>query len=465
MEAPGGKQSGFLLCIAIEGFAGDDVLRRGCRTEGGGWAALQVSGKAGKTPENDLVGVAGFEPATPASRTQQTPPNAQQLQRLNETLDDGTGRENLNDLGPSCKSRSNSADTSEEFDDTAPDAEEFDDTAPDSPEEASADAITPVPPNLFHGPHHEASAAPSEFRLIPLAAITIPEGRLRGVIEEFMPAMTESAICVGQIQPPTVRPDRLNVGNFELVCGRQRIEAARRMGLGSILCRVVELTDTEAELWEIDENLIRAALSPAQEAIYMNKKLALHEQKFGKAKARGAIAANAVMGRDASANLADAFTKETAEKMGTSVRTVQRIVQRAALNGQADLTRVAGTSLDRKTELDCLAQLPPVTRETLIEQAEAGMDVSAVRERELLDALNTPAAASSETATETEPAKDPDAGATAGNFTDETDSEVAELEALKAAWLGASDSARAKYLQWLAETQNQSGVMPNTWIG
>jgi len=75
-----------------------------------------------------------------------------------------------------------------------------------------------------------------------------------------MPAMTESAACVGQIQPPTIRPDGLNPGNFELVCGRQRIEAARRMGLESILCRVVELSDTEAEMWEIDENLVRAAV-------------------------------------------------------------------------------------------------------------------------------------------------------------------------------------------------------------
>jgi ParB/RepB/Spo0J family partition protein len=400
--------------------------------------------------------VAGFEPATPASRTQQTPPDTEQLQRLNETPDDGTEHENLNDLGPSFKSRSNSADSSEELGLPAPDA----------PEDAPA-GFTPLPPNLLHGPSDEATGAPSEFRPVPLDAITIPDGRLRGVIEELMPAMTESASALGQIQPPTVRPDGQNVGKFELVCGRQRIEAARRMGLESILCRIVELSDTEAEMWEIDENLVRAALSPAQEALYMDKKLALHEELNGKAKAKGAIAANAVMGRasDASAKLADAFTKETAKKMGTSVRTVQRIVQRAALNGQANLTRVAGTSLDRKTELDCLAQLPPVTRETLIEQAEAGMDVSAVRERELLDALDTPTAADNETAAEPESAKDPDAGATTGDFADPAESEAAELEALKAAWLGASDSARAKYLQWLAETQNPSGVMPNTWIG
>jgi hypothetical protein len=61
--------------------------------------------------------------------------------------------------------------------------------------------------------------------------------------------------------------------------------------------------------------------------------------------------------------------------------------------------------------------------------------------------------------------KDPDVGAMAGNSTDHTDSEAAELEVLKAVWLGASDSPRAKFLQWLAETQNRSGVMLNTWIG
>jgi hypothetical protein len=315
-------------------------------------------------------------------------------------------------------------------------------------------------------PRNEANTVPkSEFQQVPLSSITIPERRLRGVVEGFTSDMTRSAVSIGQIiQPPTVRP--LDLENVELVCGLQRIEAARRMGLTSILCRVVELTDSEAELWEIDENLIRAALSPAQEAIYVDKKLGIHEQMFGKAKAKGAVAANAVMGRDfdASASLADAFTKQTAKKMGASVRTVQRIVQRAAKNGQADLIRVTGTSLDRKAELDALAQLPPITRETLIERAEAGVEVSAVSERELLAALEAPTAGASGNAAEPELAN-PDADATDDNSIDPANSEAAELEALKAAWLGASDSARAKYLLWLAETQNQSGVMTHTWLG
>src|SRR3954451_2748259 len=34
------------------------------------WLALKMLGKEGKKPNDYLVGVAGFEPATPASRTQ-----------------------------------------------------------------------------------------------------------------------------------------------------------------------------------------------------------------------------------------------------------------------------------------------------------------------------------------------------------------------------------------------------------
>jgi hypothetical protein len=48
---------------------------------------LQVSGKAGKTPENDLVGVAGFEPATPASRTSLPVGKHQQNQRISKSFD------------------------------------------------------------------------------------------------------------------------------------------------------------------------------------------------------------------------------------------------------------------------------------------------------------------------------------------------------------------------------------------
>jgi hypothetical protein len=119
---------------------------------------------------------------------------------------------------------------------------------------------------------------------------------------------------------------------------------------------VAELTDLEAALWEI-ENLVRAPLSPAEEAIFIDRRRELREELYGKAKALGAVAANTVMGRKhATAKLAGAssFTADTAKTTGKSARSIQRVVQRAAQNGRRDLARIAGTSLDRGAELDAL---------------------------------------------------------------------------------------------------------------
>lgn len=337
----------------------------------------------------------------------------------------------------------------------------------DIPHDPAADVNTDhsrTPPELANTKN---SAIQADYRLILLVDIKVPDDRLRGAVENFIPVLMESMASTGPIQPPTVRPQAEADGSFELVCGRQRIESARRMGLGSILCRVVELTDNEAQLWAIDENLIRAMLSPAQEAIHIARRKELHESAFGKAKARGATAANAAMGRksDASANLADAFTSDTALATGKSERTVQRIAQRAASIGRADLDRITGTSLDRKTELDSLTQLPPDTREALIEQAEAGMDVSAVRTHQLSVTPAAPTEGPSKDMPVSDETNDADTSARADDPINLIHSDAAQLEAMQNAWLNASDSARAKYLQWLAETQNSSGVMPNTWIG
>jgi hypothetical protein len=58
-----------------------------------------------KKSENQLVGVAGFEPATPASRTHQPTPHPSQYQRLNPTHCDCTNAENSHFPGPACRLR------------------------------------------------------------------------------------------------------------------------------------------------------------------------------------------------------------------------------------------------------------------------------------------------------------------------------------------------------------------------
>lgn len=308
----------------------------------------------------------------------------------------------------------------------------------DASNDSSEALRTPLPPNPF-----ELGAANNTtldvFRHVPMAEIAI-RNRLRGVVEASVSKLMDPIAERGLIHPLVVRPDPTDADKFVLVSGLQRINAAKNLGNHEILCRVVALDESNAELWEVDENLARATLSPADEARFMARRREIYELRHGKGngQAKGAAAANARRGRrHAAAMLARAsFSENTANQTGRSQRTIQRAIQRADQNGSATLTRVAGTALDTGAELDALPHLPPATRAQLIEQAAAGAKVSAVQARKK---MREPTAAEGLDAAEALSAPD----------SIEAESDFSGLSALKAAWLGASNSARETFLDWI----------------
>jgi hypothetical protein len=77
------------------------------------------------------------------------------------------------------------------------------------------------------------------------------------------------------------------------------------------------------------------------------------------------------------ATLDKRFTAHTAAKTGEPERTIQRDAARGAALG-ADLDRIAGTSLDRASELDALAGMSPEQRAPIIDPAVNGEEISAV---------------------------------------------------------------------------------------
>jgi hypothetical protein len=141
----------------------------------------------------------------------------------------------------------------------------------------------------------------------------------------------------------------------------------------------------QAELIEIDENLIRSNLSPAEEAMHLARRKDLYEKVHGKAKAKGAHAANKKMGRanDATANLPDAFTTDVAKKTGQTARNVRRIAARGKT--VTAFPEIVGTSLDKGREIDALAKLPPEKQRSLVEAAQRSEKVSAINERSACD--------------------------------------------------------------------------------
>jgi ParB family transcriptional regulator, chromosome partitioning protein len=81
----------------------------------------------------------------------------------------------------------------------------------------------------------------------------------------------------GQLQPIVVRPDK--DGGYCLVAGLHRFEAAKKLNWKEIWCSVFDDMDTDqAELAEIDENLIRVDLTPAEEAAHIGKRKELYER-------------------------------------------------------------------------------------------------------------------------------------------------------------------------------------------
>ncbi|MEH2482030.1 hypothetical protein V1282_005387 [Nitrobacteraceae bacterium AZCC 2146] len=95
---------------------------------------------------------------------------------------------------------------------------------------------------------------------------------------------------------------------------------------------------------EIDENLIRRDLTPAQRAKLVSKRKAAYEAVHPETK-HGGAPGKAGGGKAKGAKSAS-FAAETAAKSGKSIRSVQVDATRAKALG-ADLDRVAGTSLDR----------------------------------------------------------------------------------------------------------------------
>ena len=219
---------------------------------------------------------------------------------------------------------------------------------------------------------------------IRLSSIETPSYRLRALRQEVVDALAESIRDRGLINPITLHL-REGLG-YSPIAGLHRLVAARKLEWEKIPAIVLKGIDAvEAELCEIDENLIRADLTPAEQAAHHARRKELYEQKYGKAKAKGAHKANCKMGRrhDATDNLSDAYTTDAAKKTGKNPRSVRRDVARG--ENIPNVAELAGTSLDQGTELDALAKLKKVAPDRqaeLIEKAKSGENVSAKAEIE-----------------------------------------------------------------------------------
>ena len=194
--------------------------------------------------------------------------------------------------------------------------------------------------------------------------------RLRALRPEVVDEIAESFETLGQLQPIVVRqvkPSKICVANYVLVAGAHRLEAARKLNWKTIAAVVIDGVD--AELAEIDENLVRADLSPAERKVHIFRRKEIYEAAHPETK-HGAV------GRGGkSSNSENSFVDDTAKKTGRGRSTIARDARHA--KKVAVLPEIAGTVLDSDSEIEALSKRPVQEQRDLAEQAKAGIEVTA----------------------------------------------------------------------------------------
>ena len=204
---------------------------------------------------------------------------------------------------------------------------------------------------------------------IPLREVQLSKSR--PTMPDAVNALAESLRASGLINPiivkrGTVYDGAIYVEGYKVIAGNHRVSAARALGWTEIDAFLHDGDDIHAELLEIDENLQRAELSPAQRAVAISRRKELWEVLHPGGNSVPTLGGEQRVG----------FAGDTAKAAGLTKRAINEHVARAAALGP-DIHEVVGTSLDKGVELDALKDMPADERRELIERAKAGEAVSA----------------------------------------------------------------------------------------
>lgn len=120
---------------------------------------------------------------------------------------------------------------------------------------------------------------------------------------------------VGLLNPITITEQ------YRLVAGSNRLAACKLLGWKDIPACILPLNALDAELAEIDENLIRNELTVLERAEQVERRKRLYEAKYPQAaKPKGGR-------RPRNGEIISPFSEDTAKATGVSPRTIQQEVQ------------------------------------------------------------------------------------------------------------------------------------------
>jgi len=191
---------------------------------------------------------------------------------------------------------------------------------------------------------------------IKISDIRINPGR-RSTDQQNVEELVKSIQAVGLMNPITVTQDNT------LIAGLHRLEAAKLLGWTEIECTVSDAEGIQAELAEIDENIVRARLSRHELGEQLLRRKELYEALHPETR-QGMRNGQTSKNENFSLLGAKPFSQDTADKLGVSKRTVEQLVQTAR-----DLTpeakKIIRDADNKITKGDALkiSRLPPDQQE------------------------------------------------------------------------------------------------------
>lgn len=193
-----------------------------------------------------------------------------------------------------------------------------------------------------------------EIIQIDPALIVVGE-RLRAVSPDYVALIRESIAASGLREPISVTAADAE-GRHRLIAGAHRLQAVLDLGLPAIPAIPFTGTEMEAELAEIEENLIRRELSEMDRATFLARHKtiwdALHPEARGGDQRKKQKSQVETFAPHA---FASRFTAEIAQKLGWSRATIFRSLARHEALAPSIRARIADTWLaDNGSALDAL---------------------------------------------------------------------------------------------------------------
>jgi N6-adenosine-specific RNA methylase IME4/ParB-like chromosome segregation protein Spo0J len=200
-----------------------------------------------------------------------------------------------------------------------------------------------------------------------ISDVVIGETR-RPVKSDYVQKLADSIKQIGLINPITIAPDN------RLIAGYHRLQAFIQLGETRIPAVILNLSELEARLAEIDENLIRNDLSVLERGDQLLERKRIYEELYPETRHGGDRKSEEQISKRNNFDLIpNSFTEDTAEKTGQSRRTIEQEIQIARDIAPEVKDKIRDTELaDRKTDLLRLSRMEPEQQEKIVDQIISG---------------------------------------------------------------------------------------------